>query len=494
MEKQQYTEVEDKVTEINLEENEAQTIVLKLDEKEEESIDLFQVLQNMGKTWKVFRYLMILGVCIGFLAAGAFTLIQGVLGEKSYASAVITFSFDGLDEGLDPNGGLFDVSKIKSTTVIADALKQLGWEEKNIEEIRANMELEGTIPAEVKQKIAVINTVSEDAAEYYTNIEDLDFFPSQYTVTLKKCKGVSGKETRELLDAILSSYRTYFMENYADVAALGTATAVLDVESYDYMQAADVLENEINVMQKYVDAKKEEAPDFRANSTGMSFGDLSRSIEMIKQVDLNYFSSFVQSNCLSKDAGTQIDYYNYQIQQYNLKIQELQSQLSDVEKTIREYEKDPIIVMSNQESVTETVQKNEYYDTLLAKKLQLNGEISELNTKINEAYSIVSALNESNYSENAEEYNYADTLQSGLIETVATWAELVQKTAEEYYEAELYANAYRISIPAQYNAAGGLGELVKLMMICGGMGGVLVTLLWGLSGLKSEIVRMRKGM
>ena len=147
---------------------------------------------------------------------------------------------------------------------------------------------------------------------------------------------------------------------------------------------------------------------------------------------LNYFSSFVQSNCLSKDAGTQIDYYNYQIQQYNLKIQELQAQLSDVEKTIREYEKDPIIVMSNQESVTETVQKNEYYDTLLAKKLQLNGEITELNTKINEAYSIVSALNESNYSENAEEYNYADTLQSGLIETVATWAELVQKTAEEY--------------------------------------------------------------
>lgn len=471
------------------------TVVLQIETNEEESqtaIDLVNIAGNMKRKWKFYAYLLVVAVCTAFIAAAVVQGMQGLLGGQSYARAVVNFSFDGLDEGKDPSGGLFDVTKLKSTAVINDALEELGWESGNIEEIRANIKIEGVIPDSVKQQIAVINTVAEDAAEYYATIEDLNYFPSQYTVTLHRCRGMGGDETRELLDAILMAYRKYFMDSYAGMTALGFATQVLDVGTYDYMQASDMIGNEIDVIEDYVEARAEEAPNFRANSTGLSFSDLASSIDTVRRLDLNNFVSFVQSNNLTRDAGVQIDYYNYQIKQYNLEIHELQTQRSHVDRTIESYEKNPVIVMSNQESVTETAQTDDYYNELLQQKLDLDKQISELNTALNEAYDMVNSLNASEQSLNEEDYAYADSLLDGLVSTVENWGKLVQQTTEEYFEAELYANAYRISIPAQYSAIGGLGDLIKKMLLFGGAAAVVVIILWGLDGLKDEIAGGRK--
>lgn len=470
-----------------------QNVILQIENQDDEleEIDLVNVAEYMRKKWKQYVYLLVIMICIGFAVAILTTGVQNLF-KKGSASAVVTFNFDGLDEGLNPNGGVFDVSEMKSTVVVNDALENLGWERQDVEEIRANLKIEGVIPESVKQKIAIINTVAEDAAEYYANIEDINYFPSQYTVTLQRCSGMSGDETRELLDAILLAYRDYFMGSYADTSVIGLASSVLDIETYDYLQASDILENEIETMQSYVDAKADEAPEFRASSTGLSFGDLSNSIGALKRLDLNNFISFVQANNLTKDAGVQVDYYNYQIEQYTFEIQELQTMLSNVEKTIAAYEKDPVIVMSSQESVTETTQTNEYYDTLLAQKLELSTEISKRNTELNEAYAMINALNASQQSGREEDYAYADTQLEGLVKTMEGWSELVQKTTEEYFEAYLYADAYRVSIPAQYSALGSIGDLIKRMAIFGAVAAGIVIILWGFAGLKEEIRRSRE--
>lgn len=474
----------------------ARTVILQVEQKDddEDTIDLLHIAGFMKRKWKMYAYLLVAAVCIGFAVAAVSLGVQGILGGKNCAVAVVNFSFDGIDEGLDPNGGNFDVTKIKSTEVVNGALEELGWEGKNVESIRANLKIEGVIPESVKQQIAVINTVAEDAAEYYTTIEDLDYFPSQYTVTLYRCKGMSGDETRELLDAVLASYREYFMDAYANTSVLGMTTSVLDINAYDYLQASDMVANEIDMIQDYVEAKAEEAPTFRASSTGLSFSDLANAIDSVKRLDLNNFVSFVQANNLTKDAGVQIDYYNYQIRQYNFDIQELQTQLASVDKMITEYEKNPVIVMSNQESVTETAQTDEYYNELLEQKLDLNRRISERNTDLNEAYAMINALNVASVAATDEDYAYADALLGSLLSTVEGWSSLVRQTTEEYFEAELYAGAYRVSIPAQYSAiGGGIGELVKRMALFGGAAALVVVILWGIAGVKDELMRGREG-
>ena len=461
-------------------------------EDEEETIDLLNVAGRMGKKKKLFGYLLVLAICIGIILGAVVTGAKALTGSTSYANAVISFSYDGIDQGQDPNGGALDVTKIKSTPIISAALENLQMKDVDVEDVRSAMKITGVMPDSVKQEIAVINTVAEDAAEYYTNISDLDYFPSQYVVRLNKIKGLKAEQTTELLNAILSAYRDYFLETYANTDVLSLSTNVINYEDYDYLQAADMLTNQIDLMKNYVDARAEEAGTFRANSTGLSFGDLSNSIETVRTLDLGNFISYVQSRNLTKDAAIRVDYYQYQIEQYNLKLQEVQAQLSNVEKSIADYEKDPVIVMSNQDSVTTTEQKNAYYDELVKQKLQLTKQIASINTNLNENYTRLNALADIVNGGSEEEIAHADTLLANLINTINSWGELVQNTTEEYYNTSRYADAYQISVPAQYTSTGGLMSVAKTMILCTGVLVLLVVLLWCYVGLKDEIEAERK--
>lgn len=461
-------------------------------EEEEETIDLLNVAGRMGKKKKLFGYLFLLAVCAGVLLGAIVTGMKALTGSTSYASAVISFSYDGIDQGQDPNGGALDVTKLKSTPIVSAALESLQLKDVDVEGVRSALKITGVMPDSVKQEIAVINTVAEDAAEYYTNISDLDYFPSQYVVQLNKIKGLNGEKTNELLNAVLAAYRDYFLETYANTDVLSISTNVINYEDYDYLQAADMLSNQIDLMQNYVDARAEEAGAFRANSTGLSFGDLSNSISTIRTLDLGNFVSYVQSRNLIKDAAVRVDYYQYQIEQYNLELQEVQAQLSNVEKSIAEYEKDPVIVMSNQDSVTTTEQKNAYYDELVKQRLQLTKQIASINTSLNENYTRLNALADIANGGSEEELVHADTLLANLITTINSWAELVQNTTEEYYNTSRYADAYQISVPAQYTSTGGLMSVAKTMLLCIGVLVLLVALLWCYDGLKDEIRAERR--
>lgn len=476
-----------------LNDKDLQRIYLQVNQEEdEETIDLLNVAGRMGKKKKLFGYMLMLAVCIGVVLGTVIVGFKALTGNSSYANAVISFSYDGIDQGQDPNGGALDVTKIKSTPIVSAALENLQMKDVDVEDVRSAMKITGVMPDSVKQEIAVINTVAEDAAEYYTNISDLDYFPSQYVVRLNKIKGLKAEQTSELLNAILSAYRDYFLETYANTDVLSLSTNVINYEDYDYLQAADMLTNQIDLMQNYVDARAEEAGTFRANSTGLSFGDLSNSIETIRTLDLGNFISYVQSRNLTKDAAIRVDYYQYQIEQYNLKLQEVQAQLSNVEKSITDYEKDPVIVMSNQDSVTTSEQKNAYYDELVKQKLELTEQIASINTSLNENYTRLNALADIVNGGSEEEIAHADTLLANLINTINSWGKLVQNTTEEYYNTSRFADAYQVSVPAQYTSTGGLMSVAKTMILCTGVLVLLVVLLWCYDGLKDEIKAQRK--
>lgn len=411
-----------------LNDKDLQRIYLQVNQEEEEdAVDLLNVAGRMGKKKKLFGYMLMLAICTGVVLGALVTGVKALLGSTSYASAVISFSYDGIDQGQDPNGGALDVTKIKSTPIVSAALDTLQMDKVDVEDVRSALKITGVIPDSVKQEIAVINTVAEDATEYYTNISDLDYFPSQYVVRLNKLKGVNGEKTNELLNAILAAYRDYFMDTYANTDVLSVSTGVLNYEDYDYLQAA-----------------------------------------------------------------VRVDYYQYQIEQYNLKLQEVQAQLSNVEKSIADYEKDPVIVMTNQDSVTTTEQKNAYYDELVKQKLTLTEQIASINTSLNENYTRLNALTDIVNGGSEEELAHADTLLANLIDTINSWAKLVQNTTEEYYNTSRYADAYQISVPAQYTSTGGLVSVAKTMVICVGVLVLLVVLLWGYDGLKEEIKAERK--
>lgn len=457
-----------------------------------QQIDIVNVVTDMKKKKRLYGYLLVfaacVGVCLGLIVAG----VQYLLGNSSYARAVISFQYEGIEDGLDPNGAAFDINKIKAPVVIEDALNTLGITDISAEDIRKNIVIEGVIPEDAVERITVIKEMALEDASNYEKILDVSYFPSQYVIYLYKDSFMSGTDTTAILNAILESYRTYFMDTYANTEVLTVTGNLIDYKEYDYAEAIDMLESQMEIMIDYVAERREQASDFRSSNTGLSFGDIETSLRTVEEIDLSNLVSYVENTTLSKDKVRMKEYYEYKIRKYNMKLSELQVQLTTVQNTIDTYAKDPVVIVSSQESTQELTQTNEYYDKLIEQKLSLNKQIAATNTELNEAYELLNSLNSSTRKNSQEEYDYADAMLEKVASTLAEWVTLTEDTTEEYYSTTLFSNAYKIAVPAKYQANGGIVQMAKYVIVCVAIMVFFVLVLWCLDGLRAELMAMRE--
>lgn len=456
-----------------------------------EQIDILNVVSYMAKRKRTYRYLMAIAVFIGVLIGLLVTGVKYITGKSACAQAVITFQYDGIEEGLDPNGAAFDINKLKAPVVIEAALESLGNTDISVEDVRQNIAIEGVIPEDAVDQITVIKQMALEDATNYEKILDVSYFPSQYVVSFYKDWKMSGTETTEILNAVLESYREWFLDTYTNTAVLTVTGNMINYQDYDYAEAVDIIKSQIDIMQSYVAERLKDAPDFRSANTGLSFGDIQTSLNTIESIDLAKLVSYVENNNLTKDKQSLIDYYNYNIKEYTMDISELQSQLTTVQTTIDSYIKDPVVIVSSQESTQEITQKDEYYDSLLEKKLNLSNQISQINTKLNKTYTLLNDLQSAGAQTGQKQQEKADAMLESITATLSDWTTRIEDTTEEYYTTTQFSNAYKISVPAQYQAAGGLIATCKTLAICVAAMLLLVLLIWGMDGLRMEIAALR---
>jgi hypothetical protein len=342
------------------------------------------------------------------------------------------------------------------------------------------------------ERITVIKEMALDDVSNYEKILDVSYFPSQYVVYLYQQKGMSASQNKEILNAILDSYKDYFLDTYANTAVLTVTSNLLDYESYDYQESIDMISSQIEIMENYVDERMEQAPDFRASSTGLSFGDIATSLSTIEEVDLPNLSAYVESITLTKDKERLVEYYNYRIKDYNMQMSELEANLTTVQNTIDSYVKDPVVIVSSQETTQELTQNNEYYDKLVQQKIDLSTQFAAVNTKLNETYRLLNAVTNSDTENTQDQYDYADEKLADITATISKWVDLIEETTDEYYSTTLFSNAVKVSVPAQYKASGGLMSMVKTLVIFAAAMVFIVIVVWCVDGLRLEIVAMRK--
>ena len=456
-----------------------------------EQIDILNVVSYMAKRKRTYRYLMAIAVFIGVLIGLIVTGVKYITGKSACAQAVITFQYDGIEEGLDPNGAAFDINKLKAPVVIEAALESLGNTDISVEDVRQNIVIEGVIPEDAVDRITVIKQMALEDATNYEKILDVSYFPSQYVVSFYKDWKMSGTETTEILNAVLESYREWFLDTYTNTAVLTVTGNMINYQNYDYAEAVDIIKSQVEIMQNYVAERLKDAPDFRSANTGLSFGDIQTSLNTIESIDLAKLVSYVENNNLTKDKQRLIEYYNYNIKEYTMNISELQSQLSTVQTTIDGYVKDPVVIVSSQESTQEITQKDEYYDSLLEKKIDLSNQISQINTKLNKTYTLLNDLQSVGAQSGQKQQEKADAMLESITATLSDWTTRIENTTEEYYTTTQFSNAYKISVPAQYQAAGGLIATCKTLGICVAAMLLLVLLFWGMDGLRMEIAALR---
>lgn len=217
------------------------------------------------RNFEILRYLKRFSLLIFLVSlAGAVLIYQYADSKQEYtASVVIRYTNSAIADGLAPDGSPLDVNEIYSSTVISQAMDALG--------------ASGRLSS-IRSSITVTPVISEDQQTINDALlekgEEVTYFPDTYRVSLV----VSGKDgsgyARNMLDAIIQSYCTYYTEKYVEQKLSLNPSSNLLESGYDYYECVRILENDTTDMQNYLLAKRESYPDFRSSQTGYTYADL----------------------------------------------------------------------------------------------------------------------------------------------------------------------------------------------------------------------------
>ena len=78
---------------------------------------------------------------------------------------------------------------------------------------------------------------------------------------------------------------------------------------------------------------------FVSESTGYTFSDLVDAIDAVRSEDINWITSYIVSNNITKNRQELIDYYEYRIEDAQRELNQRQSRLYTLASQIESYKK-----------------------------------------------------------------------------------------------------------------------------------------------------------
>lgn len=440
-------------------------ITIKNQEEENDSIavSFSQIIKKLKQFVVIWLVVSIVAGILTVCATGIKTAL-----EKPPITALVSFSYSGIEKGKDPSGRVFDVNSIKNPAVIEDAITQLGMDIGMLESIRENTSFEGIIPEDAVDRITAYKNVYENAtAGNLAAVQamlDVTYYPTKFKVTFDYGNaGFTKKEGVTVLNQLLECYRDYFYDKYGYNNSLGIAIPAVSYTDYDYAEQVDVFKTTLDTLERYLSQlSKDDTTLFRSNTTGYTFNDLLQAARTIESIDLDRISSYISINNITKDKAASIAYYDYRIESITRYQAQVQERLDSLDISIQNYIKDTILIFGNGTDGNDTSysQASEEYDKLLERKDSLTADLAEAKQSINYYQSRREALN-SNRNATEGQVAQVEADLASLSEKLNTLVSLTETTADEYYEDVAFANAYNILVPAVNSAGASVSAVIR---------------------------------
>lgn len=314
-------------------------------------------------------------------------------------SASILFSYDGIESGLTPDGNRFDLFDLKNEEVVRNAAQAVGREltDEDAQAIQLALEVQGTLPISALESIIERTSIfdeDEQAVKESSVVRDTSYFPSRYKVTFHYADaGFKANEGMRYLEALLEAYKRYFFSRYGYNASLERSVEAIDYEEYDYINSVDVLNDRLLSLRAYLaHLAAQDNTRFVSKQTGHSFSDLVEAVDILRSEDVNWITSYIVSNNMTKDRDNLIDYYRYRIRDAEREMTQETSRLATLNELIEGYVKTDAILAgvlvgdgaleSGTPANYEFSQKSEMYDSLINSKISCQTAISETQERI----------------------------------------------------------------------------------------------------------------
>lgn len=382
----------------------------------------------------------------------------GVFAFKSFTSkppltALVGFTYSGIEKGLDPAGKTFDANTLKSPEVIGEALTELDMDIEKVEKIRKNVKISGIIPSDAIDRLTVYNSlmsqVTNGSLGAAQALLETSYYPTQYKVEFSYgSTGLSKDDAVQVMNTMLDKYRDYFYRTYGYNKTLGAAVSTVNYADYDYIEAVDLFRSTLNTLSKYLrELSNSDKTHFRS-VTGYTFDDLYQSAQTISNLDLDKITSYVTSNNLTNDKAASIAFYDYRIESLNRQKDRITESLNAVKAATAEYQKDVLLVMQNADGTgSQVTQGSDKYDSLVQQNVNLSAELAETKKDIGYYTSRKNALEKA--PAGSQELAKKVEEQLAKLDTkVKELVKLTQDTSDEYFKTVEFANAYNVLVPA----------------------------------------------
>lgn len=260
------------------------------------------------KSFNIIRYLKKWWPLIALMSfcAGVFFMRYATSNQSYTAQSIIKYNYSKAEDGKTPSGEDLDVSEIFSSTVVKEAIEDLGLTV-NVDTIRSGGTVTGIVPDDVTKTQEAKIDKGEDVEEYHS---------TEYIVKLSVSSEYSTEYVRTMLDEILSCYFANFGEKYVDYSTIPNNAAALDGQGYDYIEQAEILNDTVAQITANLGNCQAAHPEFVSSTTGLSLSDLLDEYNYVSDVEIPYLFSEILGGKLTQNREVLLKKYQERYNTY----------------------------------------------------------------------------------------------------------------------------------------------------------------------------------
>ena len=300
----------------------------------------------------------------------------------TYASATLEFTFEGAANGTAPNGASFSISEIASEDVLSAALEQASLNDTySVEQIQDSVVARGVYPKDIADQVMSFVSMLDFTVNQQATLTE--FHPTTFDIQLHNDfdPSISRGQLEALLQAIVSSYRSYFALNYA--SGLQKGNMLFTLEDYDYPQRLEIIGGHFSTLANYAMEMYDRHPTFRYE--GSNFNDIRVRLNNLISSDIARLNADLTVNALAQDSDRLMTQYRFEIRDLSNQLEKKTAQLENMDALIASYDKNGVIYYSVADTLTKIDgNSSETYNTLVDQRKVIADNIAVINSRISD--------------------------------------------------------------------------------------------------------------
>ena len=461
----------------------------------EQGISIMNVFSRLRQRFHYYVYVMIIGLLAGLLVP---TLMYTFKEKSESAVAIIGLDYANAEEGKAPDGGNLDISYLKSSYIVQNALDSVTLtKEVSTAQVQSNLKITGILTDETRQQLEVIEELKEAKNNNYATIltEFQLKYRAQYIISLKngfangnKKVTLSSDDLSHLLGAVTNAYNDYFIETYQDIALPADAIRAMNVDLLDYLDILDKTSSFLDSLAAYCNSRYSLVPNFRS-SDGLRFDELASTINTLKNSSINEIYPKIYLNNVCKDRYLLLSSYYSRKEAITNQLATLNETIAAVKTAIDNYVPDTITIKTPGGTDVGPIEVNsEYYNSLQLQYMDLQAQKTRLEQEQKVLDYRIGQLEGGDAT--AEQKAEVEAKVNEVLERAKSLYDTVSKNSQELFNSNAYQNVYMHSVTTYESEK--FSDNLKTFAIGAGVGFALGLIIWVCDAFVLEFKAVKK--